>query len=87
MGRLVQNVAPMAQFLDAAMIGRSGTDLGYLHHLGPIDVKFRPKVTAVPKVEQAHVKTDMRGIQAAVLGKLSKDPVQVSYIIDLLQTF
>ena len=75
----------MAQFLDAPMIGSCGTDLGKLHHFGPIDVKFRPKVTAVPKMEQAHVKTDMTWVQATVLGKLSKGPVQVSDIIDFFQ--
>ena len=75
----------MAQFLDAPMIGSCGPDLGDLHDLGPVDVKFRPKITAVPKMEQTHIKAHMGRVQAAVLGKPSKDPVQVSDIIDRFQ--
>jgi len=67
----------MVQLFDTAMVGGRGTDLGELHHLCPIDIKFRPKIAGVPKMEQGHVQTDMTGVQTAVLGKLSKGPVQV----------
>lgn len=76
----------MAQLFDASMIGGRGTYLGDLHHLCPIDVKFRSKIAAVPKMEQGHVQTDMTGVQAIVLGNLAKDPVQVGNVIDVLQT-
>lgn len=77
----------MAQLFDAAMIGGRGANFGDLHHLCPIDIKFRSKIAAVPKMEQGHVQADMSGVQATVLGNLAKDPVQMGNVIDILQTF
>ena len=70
MGGLIMDIAPMVQLFDTAVIGGRGTYLGEFHHLSPIDIKFRPKIA---------------GVQTAVLGKLSKGPVQVGNIIDTFQ--
>jgi len=44
MGWRVQNIAPMAQFLDTAVVGALGSNLGKRHHFFPIDVKFILKI-------------------------------------------
>lgn len=85
MGGLIMDIAPMVQLFDTAVIGGRGTYLGEFHHLSPIDIKFRPKIAGIPKMKQGHVQTDMAGVQTAVLGKLSKGPVQVGNIIDTFQ--
>lgn len=85
MGGLVMDIAPMLQLSDTTMVGRSGPDLGELHHFGPIDIKRFPKIAGIPKMEKGHVHTDMAGVQTVVLGKLPKDPVQVRDVIDVRQ--
>lgn len=74
----------MAQLFDAPMVGCCGPNLGNAHYFLPIDKKFGPKITTVPKMEKGHVQTDMTGVQSAVLGKFAKDPVQVRDIVDVI---
>ena len=82
---LIMDIPPMVQLFDTAMVGRSGTNLGELHHLRPIDIKFLPEITGIPKMEQGHVETDMARVQTAVFGEFSKGPVQVRDVIDVRQ--
>ena len=84
-GRGIDDIAPMVKFLDASMIGGFGTDLGTLHDFIPVDKEFRFKVVGVPELEQGYIKTNMGGIQPAVFGELSKDPVQMFDVVDLSQ--
>ena len=75
----------MVKFLDASMIGGFGTDLGTLHDFIPVDKEFRFKVVGVPELEQGYIKTNMGGIQPAVLGELFKYPIEMLDVIDVFQ--
>lgn len=86
MGWGIDDIAPMVEFLDASMIGGFGPDLGILHNFTPVDKEFRFKEVVVPELEQRHIKTDMGWVQPAVLGELSKNPIEVFYIVDFFQT-
>lgn len=54
-GRGIDDIFPMVEFLDASMIGGFGTNLGTLHNFIPIDKEFRFKVVIVPELEQGHI--------------------------------
>lgn len=66
MGRGIYQVAPMIEFFNATMIGGFGTNLGKVHDLLTVDIKFHSKEIVVPQLEQGHVQTDMGGVQAAI---------------------
>jgi len=86
MGWGVDDIAPMAEFPNTTVICRFGTDFGIGHGLFPTDIKFRNEIIVVPQLEQSDIQTDMGRVQATVLGKLGKHPVQVLDIVDLFQT-
>ena len=76
----------MGEFLDASMVGGFGPNLGTLHDFVPVDKKLRFKVVGVPELEQGHIEADMGWVQSAVLGELSKNPIEMFDVIDFLQT-
>ncbi len=83
-GRGIQDIVPMAELSDTAVIGRFGPNLGIGHGLFPTDIELGHKIVLVPQLEESNIQADMCRIQAVVLGKLGKHPVQVFDIIDVL---
>lgn len=57
----------MAEFLDAAMVGGFGSDLGAEHHFPSVYVELFPEKLVVPQLEQAHIQTDMGRVQPTIL--------------------
>lgn len=86
MGWGIDDIIPMIQFFDAAMVGGFGSDLGILHYLVPVDKEFRFKVIGVPELEQGHIEADMGWVKPTVLGELAKHPIEMFNVIDFLQT-
>ncbi len=67
------------------MISAFGTNLGKRHDFLTVDVKFIFKEISVPKLEQGHIKTDMRRVESAIYRKLQKHSIKVFDIIDIFQ--
>jgi hypothetical protein len=86
MGRGIDDIVPMVEFLDASMVGGFGPNLGILHNFITVDKEFRLKVVGVPELEQGYIKTDMGWVQSIVLGELLKNPIEVLDVIDFFQT-
>lgn len=82
MGGDVQDISPMAELLDAAMVGGFGSDLGAEHHFPAVNVELFPEKLVVPQLEQAHVQTDMGRVQSTILKEQFQYPVKVFDIID-----
>jgi hypothetical protein len=85
-GRGIDDIAPMVEFLDASMVGGFGPDLGILHNFITVDKEFRFKVIGVPELEQGYIKSDMGWVQSTILGELPENPIEVFDIIDFFQT-
>lgn len=81
----IDDIVPMVEFLDTAMVSGFGTDLGKAHDLFPVDIEPIPKEIVVPQLEQGHIQTDMGRVQSAVLGKLVEHAIEVLDIIDFFQ--
>lgn len=85
MGRKIEDITPVLQFLNTAVICGLGTDLGQVHCLLPVDMKGFPEQLIVPQLEKGHVQADVGRVQTAVLGKLAKDPIEMFDVIDVSQ--
>lgn len=84
-GREIEDIAPVFQFLDTAVISGLRTYLGQVHGLFPVDMEGITEQLEVPQLEQGHVKADVGRVQTAVPGKPAKYPIEMFDVIDVLQ--
>ena len=63
----IEDIFPMAEFLDTAVVSGLRANLGKIHYFFPVYMEFLPEKTVVPQLKQGHIQTDMGGIQTTVL--------------------
>ncbi len=55
----VEQVIPMAQFLNAPVVSRFRTYFGKFHDFFSVDEKFILKKVVIPDLKQGHIQADM----------------------------
>jgi len=58
-----------------------------MHNIFAVDIKFFPKIIAVPTLKKRYIQANMSGIKSAVFGELLEQTVKMFDIIDLYHDY
>ena len=81
MGWEIEDITPVVQVFEAAVVGTFRTYFCYGHNFLPIYIVDRRKTADIPQLEESHIKADMGRIEPRIPREFFKHSIEVFYII------
>ena len=81
MGWEIEDIIPVVQVFEAAVIGTFRTYFCYGHNFFPVYIVNGRKAADIPQLEESHIKADMGRIEPRIPREFFKHSIEVFYII------